>query len=87
MYGIISDDDRADARVLLVALRDDHDERQVDHQRRDHVDRRVADPVGGEDVCGATPSRRNSGTKIGAKIAHFGHDARDDEVEQRRSRG
>ena len=39
-------DDRADPGVLLVALGDRDHERQVDHQRRDDVHRRVADPVG-----------------------------------------
>ena len=41
-------DDRADPGVLLVALGEDHDQREVRHQRRDHVERRVADAVGGE---------------------------------------
>ena len=42
-------DDGADARVLLVPLRDDHDEGQVDHQRRERVEGRVAHPVGRQD--------------------------------------
>ena len=47
VYGIISET-TVPMPALLVALADQDDERQVDHQRRDHVDRRVADAVGGE---------------------------------------
>ena len=44
---------------------------KVDHQRGDHVDRPVADPVRRDHRLRRDAEPENSGTKTGARIAHF----------------
>ncbi len=63
--------DRPDAGVLVVLLGKPDDQREVGVQRRDRIDRRIADPVGRQHGFGIDANCTNSGTKIGAKMAHL----------------